>query len=105
MDGLVRKIREQCGCIPHYFPQDKYRPSSNLIIPISEQNSDIKTNSQRNCSLPVHAECVTPLINAFKGSSNKCEKACDSRFYKQQTIMYGRLRRVGSIDFYFTGNW
>ena len=51
-------------------------------------------NSQRNCSLPVHAECVTPLINAFKGSSNKCEKACDSRFYKQQTIMYGRLRRV-----------
>ena len=25
MDGLVRKIREQCGCIPHYFPQEKYR--------------------------------------------------------------------------------
>ena len=53
-----------------------------------------KQTLQRNCSLPVHAECVTPLINAFKGSSNKCEKACDSRFYKQQTIMYGRLRRV-----------
>ena len=62
MDGLVKKIllqarvtslkpvlwhfhtREQCNCIPHYFPQEKYP----------------------NCSVPIHAECVTPLINAFK---------------------------------------
>ena len=72
MDGLIRKILNHCGCIPHYFPQNTYK----------------------NCSLQVHAECVTPMINAFKGSSNKCEKACDSRFYKQQTIMYGRLRHI-----------
>ena len=72
MDGLIRKILTHCGCIPHYFPQNTYK----------------------NCSLQVHAECVTPMINAFKGSSNKCEKACDSRFYKQQTIMYGRLRHI-----------
>ena len=45
------------------------------------------TMPYKYCGVIAHAECVTPLIHLFKAEGNRCLAACDSRFYKQETIM------------------
>ena len=70
-----QRIIARCGCIPHYFP-----------------NTDTKF-----CGVIKHAKCVAPLIHLFKSEGNRCLAACDSRFYKQETIMVKKTQAMSHI--------